>query len=133
MKHIPAIGFVIALAGAANAQFSQPDPGFVRSVSDQFIVHGATQTSPSALEQVLAERTGLPPSRMWLLSQALTWSPSATSTLAVVIWTPMRSIARMVVTVAKLGSSSVSASQRFLGGMMLRLSSVMCRAPRSAR
>ena len=53
-------------------------------------------------------RTGLPPSRMWSLSQAVTCSPSATSTLAVVIWTPRRSIARIVVTVAKWGSSSVS-------------------------
>ena len=48
-------------------------------------------------------RTGLPPSRMWLLSQALTWSPSATSTLAVVIWTPRRSIARMVVDGREVG------------------------------
>ena len=54
MKRILAIGSVLALAGAANAQFSQPDTGFARSLSDQFIVHGPTQTSPSAVERLLA-------------------------------------------------------------------------------
>ena len=54
MKRILAIGSVVALAGAANAQFSRPDAGLARSMSDQFIVHGATQASPSALERLLA-------------------------------------------------------------------------------
>ena len=74
MKHVPAIGFVLALAGAANAQFSRPDPGFVRSVSDQFIVHGATQKSPPSLERMLATNVDyvqLAPARLAVSSERI--------------------------------------------------------------
>ena len=67
---------------------------------------------------------------MCLLSQVVTWSMSATSTLAVVIRTPRRSIARIVVTVAKWGSSSVSSGQRVLGG--IDASAQQCDVPCSA-
>jgi len=74
MKRILAIGSVVALAGAANAQFSRPDPGFVRSMSDQFIVHGATQTSPSAIERLLATNVNyleLAPARLAVSSERI--------------------------------------------------------------
>lgn len=46
MKRIFAIGFFVALGGAASAQFSRPETGFARSMSGQFVVHGLPQTSP---------------------------------------------------------------------------------------
>src|SRR5207249_8033461 len=74
MKRILAIGSVVALAGAANAQFSRPDTGFARSLSDQFIVHGATQTSPSAIERRLATNVNyleLAPARLAISSERI--------------------------------------------------------------
>ena len=56
-----------------------------------------------------------------------------TSTLAVVTWAPRRSIARIVVDGREVRVVLGQCGQRLLGGMALRLSSVMWRAPRSAR
>jgi hypothetical protein len=72
MKRILAIGSIVALAGAAKAQFSRPDTGFARSLSDQFIVHGATATTPSAIERLLATNVNyleLAPARLAISSE----------------------------------------------------------------
>jgi len=74
MKCVFATGIVVALAGAANAQFARPDAGVVRSVSDQFVVHGATQTSPSMIVRALATNVNyieLSPARLAVTSERI--------------------------------------------------------------
>jgi hypothetical protein len=74
MKCIFATGIAVALAGAANAQFTRPDAGIVRSVSDQFVVHGATQTSPSMIVRALATNVNyieLSPARLAITSERI--------------------------------------------------------------
>ena len=78
MKRIFAIGLVVALVGAfadaANVPLSPPDAGLVRTMSDQFLVHAATQTTPLALERRLATNANyleLAPARLAVASERI--------------------------------------------------------------
>lgn len=54
MKRIFTIGFFVVLCSEVNAQFARPDTVSIRSVSGQFVAHGARQHSPSAVPPDLA-------------------------------------------------------------------------------